>query len=180
MNNGGEQHSAEYRKLNPQGEVPTLVHDGKVIAQSFAIIEYLDEVFPERPLFPKDPYGRAKIRQFCENINSSIHPLGNLKVQQYLEKQAGFDADKKMEWARHWNLLGVKALEEILKDTAGKYCFGDQITAADLFLIPLVFAAKRVQVDFGPFPLITKIDEECSKLEAFQKAHPQQQIDFQA
>jgi maleylacetoacetate isomerase/maleylpyruvate isomerase len=180
LNNGGEQHSPEYRKLNPQGEIPTLVHDNKVIAQSFAIIEYLDEVFSQNPLFPKDPYTRAKIRQFCENINAFIHPLSNLKVLQYLEKNQGYDQKQKEAWVQHWAHQGLQATEILLRESSGEHCFGDQVTAADLFLIPQVFSVKRFGVQLDNYPLIQKMDATASTLEAFQKAHPFRQIDTPA
>ncbi len=128
-----EQHSEDYRKLNPLGGVPTLVHNGKVIPESFAIMEYLDEVFPEPALFPKDAYLRARNRQVCEVINSFMHPLGNLKVTQYLEKKMGYDQAKKEEWFQHWATEGLETLEKTLKEFAGTYSFGDQVTMADLF-----------------------------------------------
>lgn len=180
LNNGGEHHSDEYRKLNPQEEVPTLVHDGKSIAQSFAIIEYLDEVFPQNRLLPDDKIQRAQIRQFCENINSFIHPLSNLKVLQYLEKNHGYDQKQKEGWVQHWSHMGLKATEEILKATASTFSFGKNITMADLFLVPQVFSARRFNVDLTDYPTICRIDEECGLLDAFKKAHPFRQIDTPA
>lgn len=177
LNNGGEQHSPEYRKLNPQGEIPTLVHEGRPIAQSLAIIEYLEEVFPQKPLFPQDPFTRAKVRQFCENINAFIHPLSNLKVLQYLEKNHGYDQKQKEVWIQHWAGLGFAATEKLLQESAGDFCFGDKVTAADLFLIPQVFSVKRFHVDMQAYPLIRKIESNCLKLEAFQKAGPGNQPD---
>lgn len=177
LNDGGEQHSAEYKKLNSMAEVPTLVHDNRVIAQSMAIVEYLDEVFPKNPLFPKDPFKKARVRQFCENINSFMHPLSNLKVLQYLEKNHQYDQDKKDEWVSHWVTKGFQALESILKKEGGKYCFGNEVSAADMFLIPQIFSAERFKVSLEPFPLCRMINSECLKLESFINAHPFRQID---
>ena len=177
VNKDGEQNSAEYLKLNPAGEVPTLVHAGKVIAQSFAIIEYLDEVYNSPALFPKDAYHRAKVRQFCENINSFIHPLGNLKVQQYLEKKHGYTTEDKNAWVAHWTAKGLTATEKILSEFSGKYCFGDEITAADLFLVPQVFSSERFGVDLKPYSKIRAVNENCLQIDAFKKAHPLRQID---
>lgn len=177
LNNGGEQHSASYKKLNPQEEVPTLVYDGKVLSQSLPIIEFLNELHPSPPLFPEDPYARAKVRQFCENINSFMHPLGNLKVTQYLEKKHAYDLPAKEEWIQHWMSMGFEALEEMLKKSAGRFCFGDKITTADIFLVPQLASAKRFGVNMDAFPLVRKIEESCLKEEAFIKAHPSRQVD---
>ncbi len=177
INDGGGQHTADYRKINPLGEVPTLIHDDHVIGQSFAIIEYLDEVFPQPALFPKDSYGRAKVRQICESVNCGIHPLQNLKVLQFLEKTYGFTQEQKDQWTSEWITRGLKALEALLKETSGTYAFGNQVTAADLFIVPQVFSSERFKVNVSQFPLISKINDECLKLPAFQKAHPFRQID---
>lgn len=172
-----EQHSPEFRKLNPQGEVPALSHEGKLIAQSLPIMEYLDEVFPGPQLYPTDAFERARVRQFCENINSFMHPLTNLKVMQELEKRHGYDQAKKNEWANHWYQIGFTALEKMLNETAGTYSFGGTITAADACLIPVMFSAKRFQIDTSNFPLCQRIEAQCLKHEAFKKAHPMNQPD---
>ncbi|WP_415061321.1 maleylacetoacetate isomerase [Bdellovibrio sp.] len=173
----GEQHSPEYRKINPLGGVPTLVHNGKVIPESFAIMEYLDEVFPKPALFPQDAYLRARVRQVCEVINSFMHPLGNLKTLQYLEKHDGYSQERKEAWVQHWAAQGLETLETTLKEFSGTYSFGDQITMADLFLIPQLLTCTRFNVDISKYPTLIKINENCLKLEAFQKSHPFKQID---
>ncbi|GIL18085.1 MAG: maleylacetoacetate isomerase [Oligoflexia bacterium] len=180
LKDGGEQHRAEYRQLNPIGGVPTLVHNGKPISQSMAILEYLEETFPQNRFFPKDIYTRAKVRQFCENINADIHPLQNLKVTQYLEKNLNISPEQKQQWLNNWISLGLQATERILENAAGQFCFGDEVTAADLLLVPQVFSAERFQIDLKPFPNIQRINLECLKLDAFQKAHPTRQPDYQA
>ena len=177
LNNGGEQNSSDYRKLNPAGGVPTLEHDGKVIAQSFAIIDYLDKVFPQVPLFPPDNFSNAKVRQFCETINSDIHPLTNLKVMKLLEAQYGFSAAQKQEWITKWVADGLSALEALLAPCAGQYCFGNMVTAADAFLIPQLFSAQRFHVDFSHLKILTRVNENCLQLPAFAKAHPHRQPD---
>ena len=177
LNHGGEQNSEAYKTLNPMSEVPTLVHNHKNIGQSMAIIEYLEEVFPQSPLFSKDPSEKAQIRQFCENINSFMHPMGNLKVLQYLGDHFKYTQQQKEEWMAHWNHRGYAALEKILKTTSGKFCFADQITAADTFLIPQIFTSLRFNVDLANYPLCRKIYENCKSVEAFQKAHPLNQPD---
>lgn len=177
LNNGGEQNGASYKDLNAMGEVPTLVHNGQSIAQSVAIIEYLEEVFPQNPLFPKDPFEKAQVRQFCETINSFMHPLGNLKVLQYLEQHHHYTQLQKEEWFAHWNYRGYSALEKTLEKTSGTFCFGDQISAADVFLIPQMFASLRFNVDLKTYPLCEKIYNNCKTVTAFQKAHPLNQPD---
>lgn len=173
----GEQHSAEYRKINPLGGVPTLVHNGKTIPESFAIMEYLDEVFPTPALLPQDAYLRARVRQVCEVINSFMHPLGNLRTLQYLEKHNGYTQEQKEAWVQHWAAQGLETLETTLKEFSGTYSFGDQITMADLFLVPQLLTCTRFNVDISKYPTLIKINENCLKLEAFQKAHPFKQID---
>ncbi len=177
LKNGGEQHFLDYKKLNPLEEVPTLVHNGKSIAQSLAVIEYLEEIQPQPTLFPNNAYSKAKIRQFCENINSFLHPLSNLKVLQKLESDLQYTSEQKNAWVQYWYGKGFQALEEMLIQFSGKYCFGDQITAADVLLVPCVFTAKRFQVNLDPFPLCRKVNDECLKHSAFAKAHPGQQPD---
>lgn len=176
--NGGEQNLPAYRKLNPIGGVPTLVHNGKAISQSFAIIEYLDEIFPQPvPLFSDDAFENAKIRQLCETINADIHPLQNLKVTQYLETQLNADPAQKSKWLNKWISEGLKAFEESLAPYAGAYCFGDRVTAADLFLIPQMFSSLRFGVDVSGFKKLVQINENCLLLEAFKNAHPHRQSD---
>jgi len=177
LNNGGEQFSESYLKINPQAEVPTLIHNQKMIGQSMAIIEYLDEVFPQSPLFPNDSYKKAQVRQFCENINSFIHPVCNLKVLKKLELDCGYTQVQKEAWIQHWSGIGFNTLETIAKQTSGKYCFADQITAADLFLVPMMFSAKRFHVNLDKFVTLNEIASRLQSLEAFQKAHPSVQPD---
>lgn len=180
VRDGGHQHASEYKDLNPMGEVPTLVHKGKPIAQSMAIIEYLDSVFPEMPLFPKDPYTCARVRQFCENINAGIHPITNLKVLQYLDSRLLINPEQKKEWLQHWIKKGLEACETLIKNTSGQYSFADEITAADTFLVPQVFSAQRFGItDFSEYPSVERVNKNCLKLPAFHAAHPSHQIDFE-
>jgi len=176
----GEQHALDYRNLNALGGVPTLIHNGKVIPDSYAIIEYLEELFPAPPLLPRDSYARARIRQACEIINSTAHPLGNLKVHFYLEKNHGFKPQEKEAWARHWYAHGLDALEKTLKNFSGTYSFGDTVTMADLFLVPQIVTAARFNLDLSPYPVLNKIYDNCNKLEPFIKAHPFRQPDTPA
>lgn len=177
LNNGGEQHLATYKSLNPMSEVPCLVHENATISQSMAILQYLDDVWPTPILFPKQREKRALTIQLAEMVNSGIHPINNLKVQQELSARfKATDQDKKV-WVDYWIKKGFTAIEEVLKKSAGQYCLADEITAADLFLIPQVYNAKRYQVDLSSFPLITKVEKNCLRLEAFQKASPENQPD---
>jgi len=180
INEGGEQHKSEYKNINPMAEVPTLIHEGLTLSQSMAIIEYLDEVFPHPALFPREAQKRARIRQFCENINSFMHPVSNLKILQFLESKHAYNQSQKEEWVALWSKKGFEACENLLKRTHGKYCFGDEVTAADLFLIPQVFSAQRFKVDLTPYPLVMKINENCLALDFFKKAHPFRQVDTPA
>jgi maleylacetoacetate isomerase/maleylpyruvate isomerase len=175
LEEGGQQYKPEYLALNPTAEVPTLIHGEKIIAQSFAIIEYLDEVYSTPSLLPDSAYGRAKVRQICENINCGIHPLTNLKVMQFLNKEMATQQNEK--WQQHWITKGMSALEKILEITAGQFAFGNQVTCADIFIAPQVFSAERFGVSVNNFPLIKRINEACLELEAFKKAHPFRQPD---
>ncbi len=176
LNNGGEQNSADYQKINPAREVPSLEHEGALISQSVAIIEYLDEAFPTPPLYPKELHRRARVRQLCEIINCT-HPLQNLKVLQYLEKDLGINADQKNKWLSEWLHRSFQAYEEIIRHTGGIFSVGDQVTAADLFLIPQIFSAQRFNIDTTQYKLISKIEAACLQEEAFKQAHPLRQTD---
>lgn len=176
LNQGGEQFFSEYRELNAAGEVPTLVHGDRVIGQSMAILQYLDEVFPQKPLFPKDSYQKAKILQFCEGINC-VHSLQNLKVLQYLEKEFDAHTEKKELWLREWLGRNFEASEKSITQIAGTFCFGSEVTAAECFLIPQMVSAQRFLVDTDRYPTLTRVYESAMKLTAFIKAHPSQQID---
>lgn len=176
----GDQHSVEYKAKNPSGEVPTLVHKNRAIAQSMAIVEYLDAIQPSPRLFPADAYLAAKVRQFCETINSGMHAYQNLKTLKYLETEFNASPGQRIVWTNHWLQKGFQSLEEQLHGVAGTYCFGDNITAADAFLVPQVFVAKRFNVDIAKFPLCRGIAERCEAHVAFAKAHPYRQIDTPA
>ena len=173
----GEQHSEWYRKINPQGGVPTLVHKGFHLSQSIAILEYLDEILPDKPIFPNDPALKAKIRQVVEDINSGLHPMGNLQVLQYLEQKHSYTQEMKNEWVAHWFNKSLSALEKQLAETSKSYCFGIHLTAADLVLIPALVTATRFQVDLAPYPTLRKIYDNSMQLEAFKLAAPANQPD---
>ena len=176
---GGEQHSPEYKKLNPLGEVPTLVDlkNQKVLSQTMAIFDYLDAVYPEKPLFPVDPFDRAQVIRICEAVNSGIQPLQNLKVLKFIEDEYKVSAEQKKAWAQHWIKQGLANLEVLLGSTAGSYCYGGEITAADMFLVPQIFTSKRFNVNIDAYPLIARIGDLCVKHPAFEKSLPQNQPD---
>lgn len=175
---GGEQFKKSFTQLNAASKIPVLQHDENTISQSLAIIEYLEECFPQFPLFPKKPIERALTRQLCEIVNSDIQPLQNLSVLKKLVKDYGFSDDQKLDWIQHWISLGFHSFENLVKETAGDYCIGDQITAADCFLIPQIYNANRFQVDMSAFPTITKINDNACAHDAFITARPDQQPDF--
>lgn len=178
IHGGGEQYKAEYARLNPSREVPTLVHQGRAIAQSLAIIDYLDNVVPEPRLFPPDAYHRALVTQACEIINSGAQPPGNLRVQKQLVEKFGATEAQKDEWTKYWINYGLETMETFLKPHAGRYSFGNEITAADLCVVPMMFTAERFKVSTEASPALRKIAENCAKLEAFKKAAPSAQPDF--
>lgn len=182
INNGGEQHRPDYAVLNPSHEVPTLVHHTKsgsthTIAQSVAIVDYLDQVAPNPRLFPSEPHRRALVFQACEIVNSGAQPIGNLRVLKQLEEKFGATEVQKEQWTQHWIRYGLETLETFLKPHAGKYSFGDQITAADCFVIPHLFGADRFKVSTAPYSTLLRIRDNALNLEAFKKASPLQQPD---
>ncbi|XP_063804317.1 maleylacetoacetate isomerase isoform X2 [Pseudophryne corroboree] len=170
IQDGGQQLTDEYKKVNPMLQVPALKIDGITLTQSLAIIEYLEETRPNPPLLPRDPIRRAQCRIISEQIASGIQPVQNLSVL----KRVG---DKQQEWAQHYITRGFQALELLLKDTAGRYCVGDEVTMADACLVPQVFNANRFKVDITPYPTISRINQSLCQLEAFQVSHPGRQPD---
>jgi maleylacetoacetate isomerase len=174
----GEQRHEEFLRINSQGLVPALVlDDGAVLTQSAAIIEYLDDVHPDPPLLPQTPLARARVRELAQAITCDIHPLNNLRVLQYLERELHRDKADREEWYRHWVRLGFEALERRLArdDATGRFCHGDAPTLADVCLVPQVFNARRYAVDLEPYPRIAAIDAACRELSQFQAAAPERQ-----
>ncbi|HMK87044.1 MAG TPA: maleylacetoacetate isomerase [Steroidobacteraceae bacterium] len=174
----GDQHQPDFLKINPQGLVPALVlDDGRVLTQSLAIIEYLDETHQEPPLLPVQPAARAQVRALSQLIACDVHPLNNLRVLQYLEGPLGIAQNVRDMWYRHWVEIGFAALEDWLaRDPArGRFCHGDSPTMADVCLVPQVFNARRFSVDLAPYPLIVAIDAACRELPAFESAAPERQ-----
>lgn len=177
VNAGGEQHKSDYKNLNPMAQVPTLVHDGQALSQSVAIIDYLDSIKFSPRLFPAEPYSRARILQFCEIFNSGIQPLQNLNVTNYLDKVIGVTEAKRNEWVVHFISLGLDAAEAMVAKTGGSFCFGGEVSAAECFLIPQLFASRRFNVPLDKYPNLMRIEANCLKLDAFKKAHPTAQMD---
>jgi maleylacetoacetate isomerase len=176
---GGEQHRPEFEAINPQKLIPALVHDGHTITQSLAIIEYLDEIVPEPPLLPKDAFGRARVREIALAIACDIHPVANLRVNQYIERQLGADATAQIRWQRHWIRTGFDALETMLarsKET-GRFCHGDSPTLADICLVPQMANARRVELDLSPYPTLVRIEARALTHPAFDAALPKNQPD---
>lgn len=176
---GGEQHHRGFHKLNPQERIPVFVDGGAPISQSVAIIEYLEEIHPNPPLLPVDIADRAWIRSLVNVIACDIHPLNNLAVTQYLQREFGMDEAARIRWYHHWMDEGFRALEETLsRDPRVKtYCYGNRVSMADLFVVPQVYNAKRFGLDMSAYPTISRIDEACLKLDAFKRAAPENQRD---
>jgi len=173
---GGRQHSPEYRAINPQGRVPALeLDDGDVLIQSLAIIAYLDEIHPEPPLLPADPVARAHVRAVAEAIACDIHPLNNTSPLFYLKNQLKHAQPEINAWYAHWVTVGFAAVEALLRP--GPYAFGNQVTLADVCLVPQVANARRFDVPLDRFPKIVAVDAACLKLPAFDKARPENQPD---
>ncbi len=180
---GGEQYNAEYKALNPQCLVPSLVlDDGAVLTQSMAILEYIEEKYSYPALLPSDASDRARVRALCNVVACDIHPLNNLRVLTYLRNDIGIEEEAKTAWYRHWIEIGFNAVEELLcrADGEGPYCFGGEPTLADVCLIPQVYNAKRFEVDLSPYSKIMKVDATCANHEAFSAAHPSAQEDSES
>lgn len=174
-----EQRLDKYRTLNPQGLIPTLIDDGHPVVQSLAIIEYLEELYPEPPLLPKDVRERAFARGLANLVACDIHPLNNLRVLTYLRDTLHQDEAARVAWIRHWIKEGFSALEEHLaaRRATGPFCLGDAPTVADICLVPQVFNARRFGCDLAAFPRIEAIDRNCLELAAFREAAPDRQPD---
>lgn len=173
----GVQRTLDYLAHNQQGLVPTLQTEDHVLTQSLAIIEWLDEVYPEPPLLPGNAAARAQVRSLALHIACEIHPLNNLRVLQYLEHRLELGERDVNSWYRHWVAEGLSSLERRLAVTAGTYCYGDAVTMADLCLVPQLYNARRFSCDLMPFPTIVRIDAACLKLPAFAEARPERQPD---
>ena len=184
LRKGGEQLQEAYRSINPEGLVPALVDENddegsQVLTQSIAIIEYLDEMYPDPPLLPSAPLDRAYVRGIALSIACDIHPLNNLRVLRYLVRELGASEDAKNDWYRHWCETGLAALERRVSadGRAGKFCMGDTPTMADCCLVPQLANARRLDTDLSGMPTLLRIEENCAQLDAFRQAEPARQPD---
>ncbi len=178
LKDGGQQLSADYRKVNPTALVPTLVDGDAVIGQSLAIIEYLEETHPEVPLLPADAVGRARVRDLALGIACDTHPLNNLRVLKYLKHTLGVDEAAKTAWYKHW----VHQAWKPWSATGGFFRHRpllprDTPTIADLCLVPQVANAQRFDCDLSAMPNVVRIDAACRALPAFDAAAPGKQPD---
>lgn len=179
VRDGGEQLKPDYRKVNVDGIVPTFVDGDEVMPQSLAIIEYLDETYPEPPLLPRAPADRAYVRSLALQIACEIHPLNNLRVLKYLKHELSVTDAQKDAWYRHWVESGFATVEKHLAGSArtGQFCFGDTPTLADACLVPQVFNAQRFKIDTAQFPTIQRICDHAAQHDAFVRAAPGAQPD---
>jgi maleylacetoacetate isomerase len=176
---GGEQHAEAYRKLNPQGLVPVLMHGHRVIRQSLAIIEYLEETWHSHPVMPATARDRARVRSLAQLIACDMHPLNNLRVLQFFEHEWNVPQTEREGWVRHWIGSGLAAFESMLADnpSTGEFCDGEMPTLADCALIPQVYNAQRFGIDLSPYPTVLRINAHCLSLAAFDAARPENQPD---
>ena len=174
LRDGGEQHGRAYRALNPQGLVPALEIDGRVLTQSMAIIEYLNERYPEPPLLPPDIMERARVRAMALMIGADIHPIQNLRIGNYLRAHYGQDDAGVGAWNRHWTGLGLKSFQDFVeRDYAGcRFSCGDAVSLADVMLVPQMTNARRQDVDLAPLARLVEIDAALRALPAFAAAAP--------
>lgn len=176
---GGEQLSAAYKAINPQALVPALEDGGRILTQSLAIIEYLEETHPNPPLLPANPADKALVRGMALLIACEIHPIQNLRVLQYVKRQYNQTDEQVNRWAQHWIDLGLEALERMIvaQPRHGKFCFGDTPTLADICLVPQLGNARRYGCDLSPYPSILEIEKNSMALQAFADAAPEKQPD---
>lgn len=171
----GEQRLAEYGAINPQHRVPALDIGGSILTQSPAIIEYLDEAYPDPPLLPVGAVNRAKVRAVASMIGCDIHPLNNSGTLAYLKNRLGHDQATADAWYAHWVRAGFDAIEALIEP--GPFAFGSRPTMADIYLVPQVFNARRFDISLADYPKIAGADVACSKLSAFERAAPARQPD---
>ena len=167
-----EQKGEAYRARNPQGLVPMLEADGARIVQSLAIIDWLDRTIPEPPFYPADDEERAHVQALALAVACDIHPLNNLRVLKHLAS-LGLDQAARDDWYRHWIAEGLAGLEALAAPRAGRFLFGDSVTAADICLVPQMFNARRLEAPLDAFPTLVRVDAEASALGAFAAAHPE-------
>jgi len=174
-----EHRGSVYAKINPEMRMPTLIDGEHTLTQSLAIIEYLEEKYPEPPLLPLNIYERARVRALALAVACDISPLNNTSPLLYLSQKLGLTEEQKVEWMRHWISSGFEVLEQLLITSpyTGTFCHGATPGMADCCLVPQLYNARRYHIDLTDFPLITRIDAACAKLPAFIAAHPSNQPD---
>lgn len=179
IRDGGEQHGEAYAAANPQKLVPMLQHGERMVRQSLAILEYVDEVWAEPALMPATARGRARVRALAQLVACDIHPLNNLRVLQYFEREWHVPQPERDVWVRHWIAEGFAALESLLANdpATGEFCEGDSPTIADCCLVPQAYNARRFSLDMAPYPTIRRIEAACLELPAFDAARPERQPD---
>lgn len=180
LKDGGQQHQPDYVQVNPVQLLPALDDDGLIITQSLAILEYLDERYPELPLLPKASAERAWARSMAQTVACDIHPLNNLRVLQYLKNELHAQEDARNQWYRHWVSVGLEGLEALVQRHGKKdhdFIFGDTPSIAEICLIPQMFNARRFDIDLSIFPRLLAVEEKCLELSAFQEAAPDRQPD---
>jgi maleylacetoacetate isomerase len=176
---GGEQLATAYRAINPQALVPALEDSARILTQSLAIMEYLEERYPKPPLLPADPADRALVRSMALIIACEIHPIQNLRVLVYLKNHLKQSDEDLNRWARHWIDLGLSALEQMVVSAPqrGRFCFGNTPTFADICLVPQLANARRFGCDLSAYPALLQIETACNALPAFANAAPEKQPD---
>ncbi len=176
---GGEQLQPAYKTLNPQALVPVLEDGGRVFTQSLAIMEYLDEKYPNPPLAPKDPADKALVRSMALVIACEVHPIQNLRVLNFVKSTYNQSDEQVNRWAQHWIDLGLTALEQMIlaQSTRGVFCFGDAPTLADICLVPQLGNARRYGCDLSRYPTIMNVEKSCAAIAAFVDAAPEKQPD---
>jgi maleylacetoacetate isomerase len=176
---GGQQFAPEFRAINPDALIPVLEDDGHALTQSLAIIEYLEETHPQPPLLPEAPLERAYVRAVALGIACEIHPLNNLRVLRYLVRDLKATEDQKNAWYRHWVEQGLASIEARLVAEArcGRYALGNQVTLADVVIVPQIFNAQRFDCRLDHVPTVMRIFDRCMELPAFVDAQPARQPD---
>ncbi len=179
LKEGGQEKTAAYQQINPQKLIPSLVADGHIMTQSLAIIEYLDEKYPDPPLLPSSPEKRAQVRALAQSIACDIHPLDNLRVLTYLDKTLGLGKPQRDQWYCYWIAQGFSAIETLISKENKNYpfCYGHEISLADIFLIPQVYNAHRFNCSVQEYVNINRVYKNCMELAVFQMAAPEAQGD---
>ncbi len=174
-----EEQSSDFSALNPQKMVPVLEHQGRRFFQSMAILEYLEEVYPQQPLLPESRVARTRVRALANIVACDIHPLNNLRILKYLKNTIDANDSLINGWYRHWIAQGFDAFEAYLQDSSSVLCCeGDSISMADVLLIPQIYNARRFNVDLKSYPLITGIEKHCLGYPEFDEAMPEKQPDL--